>query len=69
MDFKSGSHDWRQLAAYAACIDGIEQLVVIHIGPTDNKQGYKKPSICTTVNAEFKEFLKARAKFREQFGV
>lgn len=69
MDFKSGTHDWRQLAAYAICEDNIEQLVILHIGPTDNKCGYKKPTICTTIETEFKAFLKARAKFRHRYGI
>ena len=69
MDFKRQSYDWRQLAAYAACLDGIEQLVVLPIGPTNNKCGYRKPIICDTIQKEFKEFLKARAKFRQRFGI
>ena len=69
MDIKSGGFDMRQLAAYAVCCEGVEQLVVLPVGPTDNKCGYKQPVICTTIQNEYKEFLKARAKFRCRFGI
>lgn len=68
-DVKSGVFDMRQLAAYAMCLEGIEQLVVLPVGPTDNKCGYKKPVVCDTIQKEFEEFLKARAKFRARFGI
>jgi len=69
MDIKSGTFDMRQLAAYAVCEEGIEQLVILPIGPTENKCGFKKPVICTTIDNEFREFIKARAKFHQRFGV
>ena len=70
MDFKSGSvYDFRQLVAYAICEDKIEQLVILPIGPTQNKCGYMQPKICDTIQAEFREFLKARAKFKARFGI
>ncbi len=69
MDFKTGVHDMRQLAAYAVCEKGIERLVILPVGPTDNKCGYKKPVICDTIQDEFKGFLKLRNKFMERFGV
>jgi hypothetical protein len=70
LDFKTGTTiDMRQLAAYAACLDGIEQLVIVPVGPTDNKSGIKKPVISTDVTGEFKKFLYARAAFRERFGI
>ena len=69
MDIKTGGFDMRQLAAYAICEKDIEQLVVLPVGPTDNKCGYKRPVVCDTVQKEFAEFLKARAKFKQRFGV
>ena len=70
IDFKSGTTtDMRQLAAYAACLDGIEQLVIVPVGPNENKSGIKKPIISTDVVGEFKKFLFARASFRERFGI
>lgn len=70
IDFKSGTTtDMRQLAGYAACLDGIEQLVIVPVGPNDNKSGIKKPIISTDITAEFKKFLYARAAFRERFGI
>jgi hypothetical protein len=69
MDTKSGAFDMRQLAAYAMCEKDIKQLVVLPVGPTDNKSGYKRPVICDTVQKEFAEFLKARAKFKQRFGI
>lgn len=69
MDFKTGGYDMRQLAAYAACEEGIEAIVVLPIGPTENKCGYKKPVIETKINDAFKDFLRARIKFRNRFGI
>lgn len=69
MDIKSGGWDFRQLAAYAVCVGDIEQLVVIPVKPTDNKCGYVKPVINDTVQKEYEEFLKARAKFKQRFGI
>lgn len=69
MDIKSGTFDMRQLAAYAVCLEGIEQLVVLPVGPTENKCGYKKPVVCTTIQKKYAEFLKARAKFKHRFGI
>ena len=69
MDWKTGTYDFAQLAAYAACLPNVKQLVVLPVGPTDNKQGYKKPVICETIGKEFKKFLNARAKFKQRFGI
>jgi len=69
MDVKCGGFDMRQLAAYAVCEKDIMQLVVLPVGPNDNKCGYKKPVICDTIQKEYEEFLKARAKFKNRFGI
>ncbi len=69
MDIKHGQFDMRQLAAYAICEQDIEQLVILPVGPTDNKCGYKRPVVCDTIQKEFEEFLKARAKFKQRFGI
>ena len=70
IDLKCGkTSDFRQLAAYSACEEGVEQLAIFPVGPTDNKTGYMKPKICDTIKAEFGEFVKARIKFRNRFGV
>lgn len=69
IDCKTGAYDMRQLAAYAVCEKGIEILVVFPVGPTDNITGYKRPVICDTINAKFKEFLKARSDFKKRFGI
>jgi hypothetical protein len=69
MDVKCGGWDMRQLAAYAMCEKDIEQLVILPVGPTDNKCGYKRPVVCDTVQKELEEFLKARAKFKRRFGI
>lgn len=69
MDIKTGGFDMRQLAAYAICENDIEQLVILPVGPTDNKCGYKRPVVCDTIQKEFEEFLKTRAKFKQRFGV
>lgn len=69
MDIKSGGYDMRQLAAYAICEKNVEQLVVLKVGQCDNKSGFFRPIICDTVQKEFEDFLKARAKFRTRFGI
>ena len=69
MDCKCGGYDMRQLAAYAMCLKDVDRCVVLPVGPTDNKCGYKKPVICDAVQKEFEGFLKARAKFRSRFGI
>jgi hypothetical protein len=70
MDFKTGTTaDMRPLAAYSACMKGIEQLVIVPVGPTDNKSGIKKPIVCTDIQGEYKKFLYARAKLRERCGI
>jgi hypothetical protein len=69
MDVKCGGYDMRQLAAYAVCETEVEQLVILPVGPTDNKCGYKRPVICDTIGKGFEEFLKARAKFKQRFGI
>ena len=69
MDIITGGFDMRQLVAYAVCLEGIEQVVVLPVGPTDNKCGYKRPVVCDTVQKEYAEFLKTRAKFKQRFGI
>jgi hypothetical protein len=69
MDVKCGGWEMRQLAAYAVCLEGVEQLVVLPVGPTDNKCGYKRPVVCDTIGKEYEEFLKARARFKKRFGI
>jgi len=66
---RKGGWDFRQLAAYAMCEEGIEQLVVFPVGETDNKCGYKNPVICDTIKREFEGFIKARALFKRRFGI
>lgn len=69
IDFKTGDYDMRQLAAYAVCENHVDVLVVCPVGPTDNKCGYMRPVICDDIEGQFHEFLKARAKFRQRFGI
>lgn len=70
IDFKCGkTSDFRQLSAYSACVEGVEQLAIFPVGPSDTKQGYSKPKVCDTITSEFNEFLRARAKFRNRFGI
>ncbi len=69
IDLKTGSWEWKQLAAYARCRDKIEQLVICPVGPNDNKSGVKKPVVCTNIDMEFNNFLKDRAEFKKRFGI
>jgi hypothetical protein len=69
IDIKRNTFDMRQLAAYAKCLEGIEQLVIFKVGPTDNKCGYFQPIVCTDIDKEFEGFLSARSKFKANFGL
>jgi len=70
IDFKTGaSWDFKQLAAYANCLDGIEQLVICPVGPNGNKTGVKKPVVTKNIKGAFDNFLKDRAEFQKRFGI
>ena len=70
MDIKCGAtRDLKQLAAYAMCLEGVEQIMILPLGPTDNKCGYMRPEPCTDIQKEFDDFLRARDNFRKQFGI
>jgi hypothetical protein len=45
------------------------KLVVLPVGKTPNKCGYKNPIICTDIEKEWKILVKAREKFRKRFGI
>ncbi|MBA7556563.1 hypothetical protein ES705_49276 [subsurface metagenome] len=71
-DYKTGStKDFRQLAAYAACIDDVKinQLAIFPVGPTTNVTGYMKPAITKDIDQYFKKFMKRRNEFRKTFGI
>lgn len=70
MDWKTGTYKMPQLAGYAVSSEEKqEQLVVLPVGPTTNKCGYKNPIICTDIEKEWKILTKARGKFRKRFGI
>lgn len=69
IDVKSGDYKLMQLAAYAACEEGIEQLVVLPVGPCDNKSGYYRIVINDAIKDHFKDFLRQRKAFKERFGL
>jgi len=70
MDWKTGTYKMPQLAGYAiSSKEKQEQLVVLPVGPTSNKSGYKNPIICTDIEREWKILIKAREKFRRRFGI
>jgi hypothetical protein len=69
IDCKTGSYDMAQLAAYAVCERGIEQLIVFPVGITNNKTGFMKPIVSTDIETEYKRFLYARDKFKRRFGL
>ena len=72
-DVKTGSSvdqekAFKQLSAYAKCIDGIEQLMVIHLN-NKTKQGFSAPIITDKIEEHFQLFLKDRKIFKDRFGV
>ena len=69
IDYKTGSYDFAQLAAYAGCIEGIKQLVVFPVGKNTNVSGYSKPIIKTDWKEDWEIFVERRKKFRENFGI
>ena len=66
---RKGGWDMRQLAAYAKCEKDVKQIVIFPVGECDNVCGYKKPVICTTIQAEFEKFIIARAAFKRRFNI
>lgn len=70
-DWKTGSvHDFRQLSAYASCLDmPVKALVIAPVGKTDNKSGVMKPKVTNALESEFKAFKKARNIFKRRFGI
>jgi len=69
IDVKTGGYDFAQLAAYAACLEGIKQLVIFPVGPTNNISGYTKPVIRLDWQDDWQRFLEMRKRFRENFGI
>jgi len=69
IDYKTGGYDFAQLASYASCVEGIEQLVIFPVGPTNNVSGYSKPIVRLNWDDDWKRFLMMRKKFRENFGI
>lgn len=75
-DFKTGSDYgnerlvkyFQQMAAYAKCLEGIEQIVVIPLNPS-NKCGYGAPIVETDIDRFFTLFLNSRAAFKDVYGV
>lgn len=69
IDYKTGGYDFAQLASYASCVEGIKQLVIFPVGPTNNVSGYSKPIVRLNWENDWKRFLVMRKKFRENFGI
>ena len=69
IDYKTGAYDFMQLASYAACVEGINQLVVFPVGKSKNVSGYSKPIIKTDWDKDWKRFIVMRKRFRENFGI
>ena len=73
IDFKKGAFNYEQLAAYAKGDrfekEKPEKLVILHIGDTDNKIGYERPSVSEGINLYFDRFLLKRILFKKRFGV
>jgi len=57
----------KQNTAYAKCDESIKQIGVIHL-KKDNKCGYAKPVIETTLDKYWSLFLNDRKNFRYRFG-
>lgn len=73
VDFKTGSSinqekAFKQLSAYAKCIDGTEQMMIVHLN-NKTKQGFSAPLISDRIEENFQMFLKDRQAFRTRFGV
>lgn len=73
IDFKTGTSinqekAFKQLAAYSKCIEGVEQMVVVHLN-NKTKQGFSQPIVSNEIEKYFQLFLKDRKAFSERFGV
>ena len=70
IDVKTGSHNFLQLSAYAACVeDPVTRLVVIPVSPTDNKSGCQRPSVTDKIDMYMKKFTQKRRAFKQRFGL
>ena len=70
-DFKrtpSKYKNFTQMAAYAKCMEGIQQMMIIPT-TTDNQQGFSKPILSTAIDKYFECFLDKRETFRETYGI
>lgn len=70
-DFKRTPDDhknYTQISAYAKCIEGAKQMMIIPTNP-DNAQGFSKPKVSTAIDKYFEVFLDKRATFREVYGI
>jgi hypothetical protein len=70
-DFKrtpSKDKNFTQMAAYAKCMEGIQQMMIIPADP-DNNQGFSKPILSTAIDKYFEVFIDKRKAFGEVYGI
>ncbi len=60
--------NFTQMAAYAKCIPGVAQMMIIPTNP-DNAQGYSKPILSGMIDKYFEVFLDKRKVFLETYGI
>jgi hypothetical protein len=73
LDIKTGTtinreKAFKQMSAYAKSLEGIEQIVVIHLN-NGTKQGFSKPIVSDEIEKYFQLFLRDRESFKQRFGV
>ena len=59
---------FRQLSAYARCLEGVEQMVIIPLNPS-NKSGFGAPIVETDIDRYFAAFLQDRSAFKTIYGI
>ena len=60
--------NFKQCAAYAKCMDGIEHLMIV-VFNDENKQGFSKPIITKDIDKYFELFLADRRDFKKVYGI
>ena len=60
--------NFTQMAAYARCMDGIRQMMIIPAN-AETQQGFSKPILSGSVEKYFEVFLSKRKTFEETYGI
>ena len=67
-DKKKLERYWKQLSAYAKCVDGVKQMVIIPLNPK-KEAGFGEPIVCDEVDKYFNLFMQDRDAVRKMYNI